>query len=150
MRMSDWSSDVCSSDLSARDDDAADDQAGARPLVLVLFGRADVAIAIAEFGAAPVVHPDMARGIAPLPPGVATSTKPAHQLDPIVRRDIALLIAVVARFTANRPRIIFDRLRQRRGITAIVGIAIAELDRKSVLEGTRVSVRVDPGGRRYI
>src|SRR3546814_19505519 len=68
----------------------------------------------------------MARGIAPLPPGVATSTKPAHQLDPIVRRDIALLIAVVARFTANRPRIIFDRLRQRRGITAIVGIAIAE------------------------
>src|SRR3546814_15180105 len=69
----------------------------------------------------------MARGIAPLPPGVATSTKPAHQLDPIVRRDIALLIAVVARFTANRPRIIFDRLRQRRGITAIVGLAIAEL-----------------------
>src|SRR3546814_14358459 len=111
MRISDWSSDVCSSDL---------------PLVLVLFGRADVAIAIAEFGAAPVVHPDMARGIAPLPPGVATSTKPAHQLDPIVRRDIALLIAVVARFTANRPRIIFDRLRQRRGITAILGIAIAE------------------------
>src|SRR3546814_10531689 len=122
VRISDWSSDVCSSDLrlagcgllllalareqreqSARDDDAADDQAGARPLVLVLFGRADVAIAIAEFGAAPVVHPDMARGIAPLPPGVATSTKPAHQLDPIVRRDIALLIAVVARFTANRP-----------------------------------------------
>src|SRR3546814_7368627 len=68
----------------------------------------------------------MARGIAPLPPGVATSTKPAHQLDPIVRRDIALLIAVAARFTANRPRIIFDRLRQRRGIAAIVGIAIAE------------------------
>src|SRR3546814_18404424 len=116
MRISDWSSDVCSSDL-----------AGARPLVLVLFGRADVAIAIAEFGAAPVVHPDMARGIAPLPPGVATSTQPAHQLDPIVRGDIALLIAVVARFTANRPRIIFDRLRKRRGITTLVGIAIAEL-----------------------
>src|SRR3546814_17768202 len=51
---------------------------------------------------------------------------PAHQLDPIVRRDIAWMIAVVARFTANRPRIIFDRLRQRRGIAAIVGIAIAE------------------------
>src|SRR3546814_13981000 len=62
---------------SARDDDAADDQAGARSLVLVLFGRPDVAIAIAEFGAAPVVHPDMARGIAPLPPGVAPSAKPA-------------------------------------------------------------------------
>src|SRR3546814_9117811 len=106
---------------SARDDDAADDQAGARSLVLVLFGRPDVAIAIAEFSAAPVVHPAMARGIAPLPPGVATSTKPAHQLDPIVRRDIALLIAVVARFTANRPRIIFDRLPQRRGITAKTG-----------------------------
>src|SRR3546814_15937395 len=53
-------------------------------------------------------------------------SKPANQLDPIVRRDTALLIAVVARFTANRPRIIFDRLRQRGGITAIVGIAIAE------------------------
>src|SRR3546814_5310161 len=58
-------------------------------------------------------------------------SKPAHQLDPIVRRDTALLIAVVARFTANRPRIIFDRLRQRRGITAIVGIAIAEFGARS-------------------
>src|SRR3546814_13294438 len=127
MRMSDWSSDVCSSDLSARDDDAADDQAGARPLVLVLFGRADVAIAIAEFGAAPVVHPDMARGIAPLPPGVATSTKPAHQLDPIVRRDIALLIPVVARLTRNRPRIISDRLRQPRGTTGISTIPLTHV-----------------------
>src|SRR3546814_14027850 len=129
MRMSDWSSDVCSSDLSARDDDAADDQAGARPLVLVLFGRADVAIAIAEFGAAPVVHPDMARGITPLPPGVATYTKPPHQPDAIVRRDIALLMPVVERFTENRPRIIFVRLRHVRGIDTIVGIALAEIGR---------------------
>src|SRR3546814_2343233 len=39
--------------------------------------------------------------------------EPAHQLDAVVRRDIALLIAIAPRFAADRPRIIVDRLRQR-------------------------------------
>src|SRR3546814_12255988 len=53
--------------------------------------------------------------------------EPAHQLDAVVRRDIALLIAIAPRFAADRPRIIVDRLRQRHRIAAVLGVAIAEL-----------------------
>src|SRR3546814_18687824 len=97
MRISDWSSDVCSSDLALRFLDPAHLDLGS----IVL---------------APGI---MAEGTAGQRPGAQT---PAIE-DPI----------------GGNTRMLEQ-----------IGVVMKQLDRKSVVEGKRVSVRVDLGGRRII
>src|SRR3546814_17955456 len=93
MRISDWSSDVCSSDLPAAQHDRLDPPG---------IGDAGQRVAVQQ-----------------------------HQVGTVPRRDAA---GAVAQPVAGR---------RRRRLQAL-------LDRKSVVAGKRVSVRVDLGGRRII
>src|SRR3546814_11076984 len=100
MRISDWSSDVCSSDL----------EVAARPIEQDMVGHADRV-------------------------GGAVARQAVHRL----ARDLAgKLLVQRLRLLGRQPR--------RAGF----GAARGRTDRKSVVEGKSVSVRVDLGGRRII
>src|SRR3546814_19819522 len=114
MRISDWSSDVCSSDLARRRCRLRSGRAGRRPWRLV-DGQADLA--------APDIHRHALRIQAH-----------AHIAQARLRRDIGDGVDQVAVLRVLRR--ILDRLVDR--------------DRKSVVYGKRVSVRVDLGSRRIL
>src|SRR3546814_20262690 len=116
MRISDWSSDVCSSDL------------------LVFIGGADAA----SGGA------DLARAGGGFAQRVEVAVKGQDQRTIVGNREILgvdgnALLAQLGDLVAQRPRIAADAVADDR-----------QRDRKSVVSGTRVSVRVDIGGRRLL
>src|SRR3546814_12450905 len=124
MRISDWSSDVCSSDLLNIS------RTGKRGIVLdstrigqiVRDERKELGLRQDELAAASGVG---LRFIVDLERGKATAQ---------IGKVITVLAALGCELQIRRPD----------------GIVIAGRDRKSVVEGKRVSVRVDAGGRRII
>src|SRR3546814_11222051 len=129
MRISDWSSDVCSSDL---------------------------AIAVAGRRKSAISHAMNKRAMKPpiAPAASATNEKGGHRKEP------ALVIPASSMLSFPRKR----ESRRRRRFSGVGGFTRAVLDsrlrgndsdgckadRKRVVEGTRVSVRVDMGGLRLI
>src|SRR3546814_16401516 len=107
MRISDWSSDVCSSDLAWRADPR-------QPEARVF--RATSVLGHVQLAAA---------------------AEPCHPLQ--IGRVAPDLVAVVAPERRRQPPAAADPL-----------VGIADQDRKSGVEGTRVSVRLDLGGRLII
>src|SRR3546814_21107499 len=115
MRISDWSSDVCSSDL--------ENQCLPHPL---------------PFGESLYRKVGMQRGVA------AISKQRDHQHLANAHANAALLIhqepGQYSQYESD--------CRDRAAVQQNIGHPLGRKDRKSVMKGTSVSVRVDPGGRR--
>src|SRR3546814_17474747 len=140
MRISDWSSDVCSSDLHCRYDvdllvGGAENAAEQIDVVATMFGGLDERL---------VGHEDGGGGV-----GAKRRGSQGARLVRAERRMAAH--DYLDRLAGDPPGGLFQQ-RESAGAAGRMphGIGYLGGDRKSVVEGKSVSVRVDLGGRRFL